>query len=45
MTTVLATMRLFLLTWLIIIVMLTVSTLRLPSAFTAVFARRGRRPR
>jgi succinate-acetate transporter protein len=30
--------RLFLLTWLIIIVMLTVSTLRLPSAFTAVFA-------
>jgi uncharacterized protein len=31
------TVRLFLLTWLIIIVMLTVSTLRLPSAFTAVF--------
>jgi uncharacterized protein len=34
---VLATVRLFLLTWLIIMVMLTVSTLRLPSAFTAVF--------
>jgi uncharacterized protein len=31
------TVRLFLLTWLIIIVMLTLSTLRLPSAFTAVF--------
>ena len=37
-TAVIATVRLFLLTWLIIIVMLTVSTLRLPSAFTAVFA-------
>src|ERR1700728_2769074 len=37
-TAVLATVRLFLLTWLIIIVMLTLSTLRLPSAFTAVFA-------
>jgi uncharacterized protein len=37
-TAVLATVRLFLLTWLIIIVMLTISTLRLPSAFTAVFA-------
>jgi succinate-acetate transporter protein len=37
-TAVLATVRLFLLTWLIVIVMLTVSTLRLPSAFTAVFA-------
>jgi uncharacterized protein len=37
-TAVLATVRLFLLTWLIIIVMLTVSTLRLPSAFTGVFA-------
>src|ERR1700729_761834 len=37
-TSVLATVRLFLLTWLIIIVMLTLSTLRLPSAFTAVFA-------
>jgi uncharacterized protein len=35
---VLATVRLFLLTWLIIIVMLTLSTLRLPSAFTAIFA-------
>src|ERR1700728_522731 len=37
-TAVIATVRLFLLTWLIIIVMLTLSTLRLPSAFTAVFA-------
>ena len=37
-TAVLATVRLFLLTWLIIIVMLTLCTLRLPSAFTAVFA-------
>jgi uncharacterized protein len=36
-TAVVATVRLFLLTWLVIIVMLTVSTLRLPSAFTAVF--------
>ena len=36
-TAVIDTVRLFLLTWLIIIVMLTVSTLRLPSAFTAVF--------
>jgi uncharacterized protein len=33
-----ATVKLFLLTWLIIIVMLTVATLRLPLAFTAVFA-------
>jgi succinate-acetate transporter protein len=33
----LATVKLFLLTWLIIIVMLTLATLRLPSAFTAVF--------
>jgi succinate-acetate transporter protein len=32
------TVRLFLLTWLIIIVLLTVATLRLPSAFTAIFA-------
>ncbi len=32
------TVRLFLLTWLIVIVMLTLATLRLPSAFTAVFA-------
>jgi succinate-acetate transporter protein len=37
-TAVVDTVRLFLLTWLIIIVMLTVSTLRLPAAFTAVFA-------
>jgi succinate-acetate transporter protein len=37
-TAVLATVRLFLLTWLVVMVMLTVSTLRLPSAFTAVFA-------
>jgi uncharacterized protein len=36
-TAAIATVRLFLLTWLIIIVMLTASTLRLPSAFTAVF--------
>ena len=35
---VLATVRLFLLTWLIVMVMLTMSTLRLPSGFTAVFA-------
>lgn len=35
---VLATVKLFLLTWLIIIVMLTLATLRLPVAFTAVFA-------
>jgi uncharacterized protein len=37
-TAVVDTVRLFLLTWLIIMVMLTVSTLRLPAAFTAVFA-------
>ena len=37
-TAAVATVRLFLLTWLIVIVMLTLSTLRLPSAFTAVFA-------
>src|SRR5215831_15486577 len=37
-TAVVATVKLFLLTWLIIIVMLTVATLRLPLAFTAVFA-------
>jgi uncharacterized protein len=37
-TAVLATVKLFLLTWLIIIVMLTIATLRLPSAFTSVFA-------
>jgi hypothetical protein len=34
---VLATVKLFLLTWLIVIVMLTLATLRLPLAFTAVF--------
>jgi uncharacterized protein len=37
-TAVVATVKLFLLTWLIIIVMLTLATLRLPLAFTAVFA-------
>jgi uncharacterized protein len=36
-TAVIDTVRLFLLTWLIIMVLLTVSTLRLPAAFTAVF--------
>jgi uncharacterized protein len=36
-TAVVATVKLFLLTWLIIIVMLTLATLRLPSAFTGVF--------
>ncbi len=36
-TAVIPTVKLFLLTWLIIIVMLTLATLRLPSAFTAVF--------
>jgi uncharacterized protein len=36
-TAVVDTVRLFLLAWLIAIVMLTLSTLRLPSAFTAVF--------
>jgi len=35
---VLATVKLFLLTWLIVIVMLTLATLRLPLAFTGVFA-------
>ena len=35
---VLATVKLFLVTWLVVIIMLTVATLRLPSAFTAVFA-------
>ena len=35
---VLATVRLFLLSWLIVAVMLTLATLRLPSAFTALFA-------
>jgi len=33
-----ATQKLYLITWLVIIVMLTLATLRLPSAFTAVFA-------
>jgi uncharacterized protein len=37
-TAVLATVKLFLVTWLVIIVMLTLTTLRLPAAFTAVFA-------
>jgi succinate-acetate transporter protein len=37
-TAVLATVKLFLATWLVVIIMLTVATLRLPSAFTAVFA-------
>jgi len=36
-TAVIATVKLFLLTWLIVIVMLTLATLRLPVAFTAVF--------
>jgi succinate-acetate transporter protein len=36
-TSVLATVKLFLVTWLVVIVMLTLATLRLPSAFTAVF--------
>jgi uncharacterized protein len=34
----LATVKLFLVTWLVVIVMLTLATLRLPAAFTAVFA-------
>src|SRR5215831_3723716 len=33
-----ATQKLFLITWLVIIVMLTLATLRMPLAFTAVFA-------
>ena len=36
-TAVLATVRLFLLSWLVVAVMLTLATLRLPSAFTALF--------
>jgi succinate-acetate transporter protein len=36
-TAVLATVKLFLVSWLVAIVMLTLATLRLPSAFTAVF--------
>ena len=35
---VLATVKLFLVSWLVVIIMLTLATLRLPSAFTAVFA-------
>ena len=34
---VVATQKLYLITWLVVIVMLTLATLRLPSAFTAVF--------
>jgi succinate-acetate transporter protein len=34
---VLATVKLFLVTWLVVIIMLTLATLRLPSAFTGVF--------
>ncbi len=37
-TAVLATVKLFLVTWLVVIVMLTLATLRLPSAFSALFA-------
>jgi len=37
-TAVIATVKLFLITWLVVIVMLTLATLRLPSAFTALFA-------
>ncbi len=37
-TAALATVKLFLITWLVVIVMLTLATLRLPSAFTALFA-------
>jgi uncharacterized protein len=36
-TAVLATVKLFLVTWLVVIIMLTLATLRLPSAFTGVF--------
>ena len=36
-TAVLATVKLFLVAWLVAIIMLTLATLRLPSAFTAVF--------
>jgi hypothetical protein len=35
---VLATVKLFLVAWLVVILMLTLATLRLPAAFTAVFA-------
>src|SRR5258708_4815768 len=37
-TAAIATVKLFLVTWLVIIVMLTLATLRLPSAFSALFA-------
>ena len=37
-TAAIATVKLFLVTWLVIIVMLTLATLRLPSAFTVLFA-------
>src|ERR1700722_12876842 len=37
-TAVLATVQLFLVTWIVVVVMLTLATLRLPSAFTALFA-------
>jgi succinate-acetate transporter protein len=37
-TAILATVKLFLIAWLVAIVMLTLATLRLPSAFTALFA-------
>ena len=37
-TAVLATVKLFLVSWLVAIIMLTLTTLRLPSAFTALFA-------
>jgi len=43
-TAALATVKLFLATWLVIIIMLTLATLRLPSAFTAVFGRAVQRP-
>jgi len=37
-TAVLATVKLFLVSWLVLMVMLTLATLRLPSAFSAIFA-------
>ena len=37
-TAVLATVKLFLATWLVVIIMLTLATLRLPSAFSVLFA-------
>jgi uncharacterized protein len=37
-TAILATVKLFLVTWLVVILMLTLATLRLPSAFTVLFA-------